>query len=115
MCLLEGSSVIFTCVFEGFPHPEIIFRKESVPIMPGVDPRVERVSMDQVCIILVLRQVAISSGISYNSRSASGTSMPAIKRSTHVKLGLREVVKPSSSPPHLDSSYSAVSDSVQYV
>ena len=51
-CLLEGSSVLFTCVVEGFPHPEIIFRKDSVPIRPGTEGfnRVMLASRNQVCV-----------------------------------------------------------------
>lgn len=49
-CLLEGSNVLFTCVVEGFPRPEIVFRNQSVLIMPGmgVFNRVESVGNDQV-------------------------------------------------------------------
>ena len=50
MCLLEGSSVIFTCVIVGFPRPQIVFRKEALEIMAGEEgfTRVERISFDQV-------------------------------------------------------------------
>ena len=49
-CLLEGSNVTFTCNIEGFPRPEVIFLKDSVPIVPGEREfsRVTSINRDQV-------------------------------------------------------------------
>ena len=50
MCLLEGSSVIFTCVIMGFPRPRIIFWQGPQQVVPGEEgfTRVEMVDFDQV-------------------------------------------------------------------
>ena len=46
-CLQEESDVVFTCNVTGFPHPEVIFLKDSVAIMPGVG-KVASISSNQV-------------------------------------------------------------------
>lgn len=50
-CLLDGSNVTITCNTEGFPFPDIIFLKDTVPIVPGVGDfaSVVRTYTDQVC------------------------------------------------------------------
>ena len=49
-CLLEGSSVLFSCDIEGLARPDVVFRKDSLPIIPGREgfTRVTRVSRNQV-------------------------------------------------------------------
>ena len=46
-CLTVGGNVTLTCNSEGFPRPEIIFLKDSVPIIPG-SRRVTSIRNDQV-------------------------------------------------------------------
>ena len=55
-CLLEGSSVLFTCVVDGFPYPEVTFKKDSVLVVPGMEgfTRVMRVSRNQVLVCACL-------------------------------------------------------------
>ena len=47
-CLLDRSQVTLTCNIMGFPRPQIIFRRNGVPIVPEQLARVNRARFDQV-------------------------------------------------------------------
>ena len=50
-CLLAGSTVVLTCVIDGFPRPRIEFLKGSVTIVPASSERISNISFDQVRIM----------------------------------------------------------------
>ena len=62
-CLLNASEVTITCNVNGFPRPNVMFRRGVTPITPGVDPfsHYRALFTDQVNYVCVCVCVCVNS------------------------------------------------------